>query len=247
MTKGALKHALRRIGLYERASRAWIWTEPKLTNAVRALSGRDQQLIRQYLQSTAAPALHIGAGANHLDGWLNTELCPRGEQIFLDATKPFPLPTGAFDFVYSEHMIEHIAHADALRMLRECHRVLKPGGVIRIVTPNLAFLKTLIEEPLDPVRAAYVRFYQREHRIPGPDGSGPHVFNHFVRAWGHQFIYDQNSLGDTLRAAGFVDVRPCALTESPHDRLRGVAKVDRMPDGFLALESITVEAQTPAH
>ena len=62
-------------------------------------------------------------------GWLNTDLCPKvAGCVTLDATKPFPLASASFDYVFSEHQMEHIHYSDAVRMLRECHRVLRPVG-----------------------------------------------------------------------------------------------------------------------
>jgi predicted SAM-dependent methyltransferase len=55
--------------------------------------------------------------------------------VFLDATTPFPFDCGTFDYIYCEHMIEHISWQKGQTMLRECHRVLKPRGVMRIATP----------------------------------------------------------------------------------------------------------------
>jgi sterol 3beta-glucosyltransferase len=45
------------------------------------------------------------------------------------------LPEGTFDAIYSSHVIEHVHEPESL--LRECHRVLKPGGVLVAVTPNV--------------------------------------------------------------------------------------------------------------
>jgi predicted SAM-dependent methyltransferase len=242
--KSTARAWLQSAGLYEGASRAWMWLEPRMTNAVRSLTGRDRRAIGQYLAAQPQPRLHIGCGDNHLSGWLNTELCPRRDQIFLDATRPFPFADRTFAFIYSEHMIEHIPYANAVDMIRECFRVLQPGGSIRIVTPDLAFLQALLDNAPNPQRAAYFEFYQRHNRLTGPFNV-THFVNHFVRAWGHQFIYDADTLIDLLRGAGFENVRQQPLTDSGTPAFAGIAKLDRMPDGFLEMESLTVEARKP--
>jgi SAM-dependent methyltransferase len=56
----------------------------------------------------------------------------------LDASKTFEIPSESFDFVYSEHMIEHVSFEDGRNMLEECNRILRPFGVIRIVTPSIS-------------------------------------------------------------------------------------------------------------
>lgn len=243
--KTVVKSMLKRAGWYQPVSDAWMRIEPRLIAVSRSILGTNRRLTTAYLAGTDEPKLHIGCGANHLEGWLNTELCPHGREIFLDATNPLPLPSSTFAFVYSEHMIEHIPYAQARAMVRECFRILRPGGVIRLVTPNLEFLNTLLQRDLTPFQDAYIDYSVRQYAIQDGAGSGVHVFNHFMRAWGHQFIYDQSALNRLVAEAGFVDVTAGSLSESRHARLQGVAKVDRMPAGFLAAESIVVEARKP--
>jgi predicted SAM-dependent methyltransferase len=244
--KAALKSWLKSVGWYEQASRAWMWAEPRLTNSVRLVTRKNARLARRYLATHSTTGLQIGCGSNPLEGWLNTDLVPRGDQIYLDATRRFPFPAEAFTYVYSEHMIEHIPFPAAAFMLRECYRVMKPGGVIRIVTPNMEFLRTLLPPGPPATLDAYMTFHQREHNIPGPSGSGIHTFNHFMRAWGHQFIYDEPSLIALLESTGFVGAARCELQQSADARLRGLAKEDRVPPGFHAMESLTVEARKPS-
>lgn len=246
VSKQLLKAGLKRAGLYEPASAGWIWIEPRLIRATRAITGKNARLSAAYLRGHVEPKLHIGAGDNHLPGWLNTELCPRGDEVFLDATRPFPFASSTFGFIYTEHMIEHIPYEGAVSMMQECHRVLRPGGAIRVVTPNMAFLKSLLNVPLTPAQAAYVRYSYEAYRIKGPAGSAVHVVNHFVRSWGHQFIYDHDTLAALVADAGFSPVISSPLLDSAHPALAGLAKTDRMPDGFLEMESIVVEGHKPA-
>ena len=220
--------------------------EPCLTRFTRAITRKNERLVAAYLRDSIEPKLHIGAGNNDLPGWLNTELCPRGGEIFLDATRRFPFGANTFAFIYTEHMIEHIPHREAMAMMKECHRVLRPGGVIRIVTPNIAFLKGLLNAPLAPQQQAYVRYSHDVYRLGGPSDSVVHVVNNFVRAWGHQFIYDQATLNALVADAGFDQVSAWPLAESLHPVLSGLAKLDRMPAGFLEMESIVVEGRKPA-
>src|SRR5687767_1281080 len=79
-----------------------------------------QSLRKEYLSRPGRAKLHIGAGLSLLTGWLNTDLTARPGVSYLDATARFPFPSDSFDFIYSEHMIEHVSYADGQRMLREC-------------------------------------------------------------------------------------------------------------------------------
>ncbi len=54
-----------------------------------------------------------------------------------DLRNGIPFADGTFDAVYHSHFLEHIDRTAAPEFLRECRRVLKPGGILRIVVPDL--------------------------------------------------------------------------------------------------------------
>ena len=97
----------------------------------------DQEIIDDYFRRERVRKLHIGCGGNILKGWLNSDYnSVHSDVIFLDATKPFPFNNDEFDYLFSEHVIEHFDFAKGFAMLLECHRILKPGGKLRISTPG---------------------------------------------------------------------------------------------------------------
>jgi hypothetical protein len=97
----------------------------------RVFRGTDRKLLDDYHRGMGRHKLHLGCGDNVLPGWLNSDYYPRSDSVLhLDATAPLPLPDASLDYVFSEHMIEHLSSADGMRMLRECHRVLRPGGKV---------------------------------------------------------------------------------------------------------------------
>jgi predicted SAM-dependent methyltransferase len=180
-------------------------------------------VIRRYLETPEARGLHLGCGANLIPGWLNTELTvAHPGAVFLDATKPFPLPAHSVDFVFSEHMIEHVPHAQGMNLLRESFRVLKPGGRIRIATPNLAVILSLHSQDAGPDAAGYVQWFTERH-LKGFGGVGAAaVINCFFYSWGHRFIYDQLNLEASFREAGFAGLEWCVAGESAHEGLRNL-------------------------
>jgi SAM-dependent methyltransferase len=168
---------------------------------------RRRRQIDRYLAAHPERKLQLGAGGHPVEGWLNTDLHDYGrptELVYLDVRKPFPLPDASFDFVYSEHMLEHLTYDEGQRCLRESLRVLRPGGTIRIATPSLERIAGLYDA--GDLEARYVR-WAVETLDPEVDAPLPGVVvNNFFHSWGHRFVYDPQTLRHALRQAGFVDI-----------------------------------------
>lgn len=209
----------------------------------RRLRGVDRAIIDKYFAEGSARKLHLGCGGNVLAGWLNSDYSPSSTEILrLDATAPFPFEDGVFDFIFSEHMIEHIPYVGGVAMLGECHRVLKPGGKIRISTPSLQFLIDLCRADKSERQREYIDWATKKFFKSAPYPDDVFVVNNFVRDWGHQFIYDEKTLRSSLSAAGFADIVSCKLNQSVDAELSSLENEKRMPDGFLELETLTLEA-----
>lgn len=201
--------------------------------------------IQEYIDTHPVAKLQIGCGGNILKGWLNTDGQMDGwfhpESVKLDASQLFPIPDSTFDFVYSEHMIEHIPFWQGQQMLQECFRIMKPGAYIRISCPDFQFLVDLYTNPTE-LSTAYT-----EHESPewAPYASPIFIFNHYVRAWGHQFIYDKPTMTNSLLAAGFDTITEHKILESNIPELQNLEIPTRMQPGFLQLETMTFEARKP--
>lgn len=181
---------------------------------------RAKSSIEAYLKSHTVRKLQIGAEGNFLKGWLNTDLEPdSSEVVFLDATKPFPFENNSFDFIFSEHMIEHISYHQGLFMLRECYRILKPGGKIRIATPSLETLLDL-HKPKTSLQERYIKWLTD---LPEVKCYSPClVINKNVRSYGHEFIYDYVTLKNSMETVGFIDIRQAIPGESSDENLQGL-------------------------
>ena len=189
--------------------------------------------------------LHIGCGDHPIDGWENTDIAPCGAGIrYLDATEPFGIADASIDRIYSEHMIEHVPLAGGLAMLGECYRVLRLGGRIRISTPGLEFLIDLVRRP-NLASDAYVKWACAAFS-PGLPVCAETVINNFVRAWGHQFIWSRDTLASEMHRIGFRQFCWPRIAESTVPEFVGLENAARMPEGFLQLETMTVEAEKPA-
>jgi predicted SAM-dependent methyltransferase len=57
-----------------------------------------------------------------------------------DLTKKFPWADSTVDTIYCSHILEHFTREDGQRFLKECHRVLRKNGIIRIIVPDLRYI-----------------------------------------------------------------------------------------------------------
>jgi predicted SAM-dependent methyltransferase len=201
---------------------------PLLVRAIKGSSRLGGLLVRaaivaRYLETHAVRKLQVGANVCALPGWLNTDLYPKTiGSVTLDATRPFPFPDSSFDCVFSEHQIEHIGYDDGLLMLRECYRILRPGGTIRIATPSLDKMIALSNDKRNELQDAYIQDRTRNLYPTAPSPTSCFAINGAFRYWGHQFVYDKATLRLTLEAAGFADVRFFEPGESDDENLSGL-------------------------
>jgi predicted SAM-dependent methyltransferase len=203
----------------------------------------DDRLCRRYFANTPEPKLHIGGGSRCLKGWLNTDIALAPAVVQMDAVKPYPFADAMFDYIFTEHMIEHVAFVDAMCMLRECYRVMKPGGIIRVTTPNLASFVGLYNKTLPQMQRDYMNWFCKSALAPDCPATPGNAINAMFRLWGHQFIYDEETLTEVLRKADFGEVRRHSLLQSEHPALRNLENVERYPEGFLDFESLALEAR----
>ena len=93
--------------------------------------------------------LHLGCGTKYLPGFVNIDANPlQKTDVWLDVRCGLPFPEGSVDSIYSTHMIEHLYPDELDKLLRECARVLKAGGGMRIVVPSLSNAIIAFQEKL---------------------------------------------------------------------------------------------------
>ena len=193
--------------------------------------------------------LQLGAGRNLLEGWLNTDFnpCVPGH-VYVDAKYPLPFDSCTFDYVFTEHLIEHLTFDHGARMLEECRRILRPGGMLRVATPDLEALVGLYAPHKTETQLRYLRWIAKNFL---PASGGPDevfVINNAFHNYGHKFLYDFSSLRYSLEKAGFVSVTRCVPGESGDGALRGIESHGRDvgDEEMNCFETIVVEAKRPA-
>lgn len=138
------------------------------------------------------------------DGWLNTDfiftrlpvgfVCEdwrTGRYILRqDAGHRWPFEDNSFEAVYSEHMFEHILPMDGSTFLKEMYRVLKPGGVLRVTTPDLEkYLMGYVNRKTDPFLQQHAARFPPMGKL-GPPYTAATVVNNIFRNYEHRWVYD---------------------------------------------------------
>jgi predicted SAM-dependent methyltransferase len=174
------------------------------------------------LVSEAAPDqawLHLGCGRRPFRGWINIDIIPYspGPDVLWDLRRPLALSDNSIDLIYSEDLIEHLEFAESRQLLRESYRVLRPGGIMRLMTPNLrSFTEDYVKR--SPELFAY-------YRAQYGTASFAEMLNHAMRSWGHRFIYDDELLTRELSTIGF-SLETQTFNQSNSRALRGLDRVD---------------------
>jgi predicted SAM-dependent methyltransferase len=129
-------------------------------------------------QRSGAPmrCLNLGCGRRFQPQWTNVNFVAGGDGVIAhDLRKGIPFPDASFDVVYHSHVLEHFSQEDASRFLRECLRVLRPGGILRVVVPDLEFLARSYLQSLEQARNG------EAHGAANLEWSQIHLFDQMVR------------------------------------------------------------------
>lgn len=106
-------------------------------------------LPEDYLTGDGKIKIQIGCHTNMFHrGWLNLDIgdlagfAQANGYIYArhDVRQGLPMSTGTVDLLFSHHFFEHLSYAEGLSFLRECRRVIKKDGAMRLVVPDARFL-----------------------------------------------------------------------------------------------------------
>ncbi|WP_428938781.1 class I SAM-dependent methyltransferase [Fontivita pretiosa] len=198
--------------------------------------------------------VQYGCGLSSPEGWLNFDASPtlRTQRVpvlrtlvggklgpifppsarYGDIRKGLPVADQSCAGVYCSHVLEHLALSDFRVALRNTLRILKPGGIFRLVMPDLHVLASeYLARYGDP--DASMKFmkdscFGQENR--------PRGFIGYLREWignaQHRWLWDFPSLERELRQAGFADIRRAQFGDSSDPHFAAVEDRNRWDRGL---------------
>jgi len=179
-------------------------------------------------------SVHLGCGGDIRSGWVNIDLFDRGRPPLVPAAQPqtvvishdlrlgLPLDESTCDLIYSSHFFEHLSFANGARLMRDCHRALRSGGIFRAALPDFradfeAYLRgdDRFFAPLD--EHGLMHGFEPRHRTLVD------YVNYCVYQYGeHVAIYDEQKMIRVLLDVGFTTAAPSSFRPDvdPHSDLR---------------------------
>ncbi len=166
---------------------------------------------RRKLRCINQVKLHWGCGKNVLDDWVNIDGWKAlGIDYVMDLRCKLPFSNETVLRIFTEHVLEHFELETATTILSEFHRVLVPGGVVRIVVPDIQLYCSAY------VRADQKWFEQANPNLP--------MLNQGINALfsdsSHKHIYDFDTLATLLKDVGFSNIVKSHFLGSRHKELQ---------------------------
>lgn len=173
--------------------------------------------------------LHLGAGKDVKPGWVNVDLSfkPRrgvddlsdSDTVMIehDLRRGLPVQDESCAYIYSSHFFEHLEYGDGLRLMRDCHRALRPGGVFRVALPvfkDLFSRYLQVGEGPDLSAEQSAGILKRMPDLEPDTETMVDWINYGVYQNGeHKYIYDEKKIMLLLRKLGYSSVIESEYTE----------------------------------
>jgi SAM-dependent methyltransferase len=209
--------------------------------------------------------VQYGCGRSCPDGWINFDASPtvRLQQLpglgrffrrgivfpinvrYGDIVKGLPVPDNSADGVYASHVLEHLSLTDFWLALRNTFRLLKPGGLFRLVVPDLEARARIYLKKLESGEVEANAWLMRtaglgvERRDRSPEGIARSILGNSVHLW----MWDEKSMAAALRKVGFVDIRRCQFNDSTDIAFRLVEEAGRFFDQAAEVSECAMEAR----
>ncbi len=169
----------------------------------RAILARNDAVINSLLQKSQPICLELGPSSRRMEGWTGVDLNDECD-IHHDLLNPLPFPDDRVAEIYSPHVLEHFHYPDIAKLLAECNRILKPGGVFKVAVPDSRIYLKAYFNPKSFDAHCYCRYK------PGFQYNSAIDYVNYMAYMGghHHYTFDEENLIVILSNAGFKSVRP---------------------------------------
>lgn len=207
--------------------------------------------------------VQFGCGLSAPDGWLNFDASPRlrferlplvrkamGARAFFpaavrygDIIRGLPVSNGTVKGLYASHVLEHLHRTDLEIALSNAFRLMQPGGVFRLIVPDLAwrvddYVRTRGDSEAADILQDRLHF-RRRASVQGLLGRLRAAFGLSM----HQWMYDEPLMSQLLASAGFVAIRRCHFGDSDDLAFAAVEDEGRFID--MGFEELALECRKP--
>ena len=206
--------------------------------------------------------VHLGCGSFTPPGWINIDgswnawiskypfiksilrkikIIPPGitegnydkDILVHDVKKSLPFDDNSVKAIYASHLLEHLYLTEARSLLRECHRILVKGGVIRMVVPDL---ESIVEEYLsngipsfsEPRADVLNKKLFLRAESPPAGNIIYKLYSSLKDFHSHKWMYDEESLIYHFKEAGFLEVRKSNFQDSLIEDIEVIEKAERV-------------------
>lgn len=110
--------------------------------------------------------LNLGCGDRYHPDWTNINFTSTGEGVIVhNLKKGIPFPDASFDVVYHSHVLEHFSKSEAEFFIKECYRVLRSQGILRVVVPDLEEIARMYLHSLEKASHGFEEWEQNYHWV----------------------------------------------------------------------------------
>lgn len=154
------------------------------------------------LRSGSEIKLNLGSGdVKGQNGWTNVDMKPNCD-LHWNLKYPLPFPKDRVSCIYSSHLFEHLHFPHLLTLMKECVRVLAPGGTFSIVVPNARmYIDAYLENRQMDLNELYAPGFNQTTQID---------YVNYIAYMNedHKYMFDRENLYHLMEKSGLVDVKP---------------------------------------
>ena len=174
-----------------------------------------------------------------------------GDVINHNVINGLPFKDSSVKCIFSSHFIEHLTFEESINFLKECYRVLRPDGILRIICPDIMIWINKIYKATD---TSFFQTYKDSLDVPHWENyvypikdkikTNTQVLNSMIFNWGHKWMWDFESLKMELKSIGFDSIEQMEHLKSNIGRIEEI-ETRLPPDKIKArnLESLFVECK----